>query len=50
MLDHEKLGYSLTTVIEITAVKGKITNVEKHILKFSNVCIVYDIITRLINR
>ena len=43
ILDHEKLGYDLTAVIEVTAVKGKITEVQKHISKFPNVCAVYDI-------
>ena len=43
MLDHEKLGYDFTAVIEVTAIKGKITEVEKHISKFPNVCAVYDI-------
>ena len=43
VLDHEKLGYDLTAIIELTAVKGKITEVEKHISKFPNVCAVYDI-------
>jgi DNA-binding Lrp family transcriptional regulator len=43
VLDHEKLGYDLTAIIELTAVKGKITEVEKHISKFANVCAVYDI-------
>ena len=43
ILDHEKLGYDLTSIIEVTAVKGKITEVEKHISKFPNVCAVYDI-------
>jgi DNA-binding Lrp family transcriptional regulator len=43
ILDHEKLGYDLTAIIELTAVKGKITEVEKHISKFANVCAVYDI-------
>jgi DNA-binding Lrp family transcriptional regulator len=43
VLDHEKLGYDLTAIIEVTAVKGKITEVEKHISKFPNVCAVYDI-------
>jgi DNA-binding Lrp family transcriptional regulator len=43
VLDHEKLGYDLTAVIEVTAVKGKITEVQKHISKFPNVCAVYDI-------
>jgi DNA-binding Lrp family transcriptional regulator len=36
MIDHEKLGYDLTAIIEVIAVKGKITEVE-------NVCAVYDI-------
>lgn len=43
VLDHEKLGYDLTAIIEVTAVKGKITEVEKHISRFPNVCAVYDI-------
>ena len=43
VLDHEKLGYDLTAVIEVTAVEGKITEVQKHISKFPNVCAVYDI-------
>ena len=43
VLDHEKLGYDLTAIIEVTAVKGKISEVEKHIAKLSNVCAVYDI-------
>ncbi len=38
ILDHEKLGYDLTAIIEVTSVKGKIAEVEKHISKFSNVC------------
>jgi DNA-binding Lrp family transcriptional regulator len=43
VLDHEKLGYDLTAVIEITATKGKIIDIERQIAKFSNVCAVYDI-------
>ncbi len=43
ILDHEKLGYDLTAIIEVTSVKGKIAEVEKHIAKFPNVCAVYDI-------
>jgi DNA-binding Lrp family transcriptional regulator len=43
ILDHQKLGYDLTAIIEVTAVKGKITDVEKHISKLPNVCAVYDI-------
>ena len=29
ILDHEKLGYDLTAIIEVTATKGKVTEVEK---------------------
>ena len=43
ILDHEKLGYDLTAIIEVTSVKGKVAEVEKHITKFPNVCAVYDI-------
>jgi DNA-binding Lrp family transcriptional regulator len=43
ILDHEKLGYDLTAIIEVTSVKGKVAEVEKHIAKFPNVCAVYDI-------
>ena len=43
MLDHEKLGYDLTAVIEITATKSKIIDIERQIAKFPNVCAVYDI-------
>lgn len=42
MLDHEKLGYDLTAIIDITATKGKIFDLEKQIAKFPNVCAVYD--------
>ena len=43
ILDHENIGYDLTAIIDVTAVKGKITDVEKHVSKFPNVCAVYDI-------
>src|SRR5215467_10871907 len=43
ILDHEKLGYDLTAIIEVTSVKGKISELESHIAKFPNVCAVYDI-------
>lgn len=42
ILDHEKLGYDLTAIIDITATKGKIVDLEKQIAKFPNVCAVYD--------
>jgi DNA-binding Lrp family transcriptional regulator len=43
LLDHEKLGYDLTAIIEITATRGKIVDLERQIAKFPNVCAVYDI-------
>lgn len=43
IIDHTKIGYDLTAVIEITAIKNKIFEVEKHISNLSNVCAVYEI-------
>jgi DNA-binding Lrp family transcriptional regulator len=43
LVNHERLGYDLTAVIEITATKGKIVDLERQIAKFPNVCAVYDI-------
>ena len=42
-IDHEKIGYSLTAIIEIIAKNDKIEDIEKEISKFDNVCGVYDI-------
>jgi DNA-binding Lrp family transcriptional regulator len=43
ILDHEKLGYELTVVTEITVAKGKLVETENEIAKISNVCSVYDV-------
>ncbi len=43
IVDHEKLGYSLTAIIEIVAKNDKIVDIEEEISKFENVCAVYDI-------
>ena len=43
IIDHEKIGYSLTAVIEIMAKNDKIVDIDKEISKFENVCAVYDI-------
>ena len=43
IIDHEKIGYSLTSIIEIMAKNDKIVDIEKEIAKFENVCGVYDI-------
>ena len=42
-VDHEKIGYSLTAIIEIIAKNDKIVDIEEQISKFENVCGVYDI-------
>jgi DNA-binding Lrp family transcriptional regulator len=43
LLDHEKLGYELTVVSEITVSKGRLLEMESEIAKFPNVCCVYDV-------
>ena len=43
MLDHEKLGYQLTVLAEITVSKGKLLEMEQAISKFPNTCAVYDV-------
>ena len=43
LLDHEKLGYQLAAVTEITVSKGRLVETENEIAKISNVCCVYDV-------
>jgi DNA-binding Lrp family transcriptional regulator len=43
LLDHEKLGYELTVVTEITVAKGRLLEVENEIARLPNVCCVYDV-------
>ncbi|HEY4675306.1 MAG TPA: Lrp/AsnC family transcriptional regulator, partial [Candidatus Bathyarchaeia archaeon] len=43
MLDHEKLGYELTVLTEITVSKGRLLEMEKEIARIPNVCCVYDV-------
>ncbi len=43
IIDHEKIGYSLTAIIEILAKNDKVVGIEDKISKFENVCGVYDI-------
>ena len=43
LIDHEKLGYNLTAIIEIIAKKDKIIDIEVELSKRENVCGVYDI-------
>lgn len=42
-LDHERLGFSLTAIIEIVAKKNKLVEVEQEISGMENVCAVYDV-------
>jgi len=42
-LDHERLGYELTVVTEITVSKGKLLETDEEIAKLPSVCAVYDI-------
>jgi DNA-binding Lrp family transcriptional regulator len=43
ILDHEKLGYELTVVTEITVSKGRLVEMENAIAKMDGVCGVYDV-------
>jgi DNA-binding Lrp family transcriptional regulator len=43
IVDHEKIGYQLTAITEITVSKGRLLEVENEIARMSNVCCVYDV-------
>ena len=43
VIDHEKIGYDLSALIELTVAKGKLLEVAEKISKLQNVCAVYDI-------
>ena len=43
ILDHEKLGYELSVVTEITVSKGKLVEMENQIARMPGVCGVYDV-------
>ena len=43
LMDHEKLGFELTVVMEITVSKGRLVEMENEIAKIANVCSVYDV-------
>jgi DNA-binding Lrp family transcriptional regulator len=43
IMDHEKLGYQLTVVMEVTVSKGRLIEMENEIAKIQNVCCVYDV-------
>ncbi len=43
LIDHEKLGYDLTAVIEIVTKDNKMLEIADELSKLENVCGVYDI-------
>ncbi len=43
ILDHEKLGYQLTAITELTVSRGRLLEVEREIAKIPNACAVYDV-------
>jgi len=43
VVNHEKLGYQLTVLTEITVSKGRLLEVENEIARMPNVCCVYDV-------
>src|SRR4030067_1884780 len=43
IMDHEKIGYQLTVVMEVTVSKGRLVEMENEIAKINNVCSVYDV-------
>ncbi len=43
VVDYEKLGYSLSAIIELTVSKGKLVEVEEKIAKKHNAFAVYDV-------
>ncbi len=43
IMNHERLGYELTVVMEVTVSKGRLVEMENEIAKISNVCSVYDV-------
>jgi DNA-binding Lrp family transcriptional regulator len=43
VLDHERMGYQLTVLAEITVSKGKLLEMEEAISKMPNTCAVYDV-------
>ena len=43
IIDHERLGFELTVVTEITVSKGRLIEVEEAVSRLPNVCAVYDV-------
>lgn len=43
LFDHEKIGYQLTVLTEITVAKGKLLELEREVAKIQQVMAVYDV-------
>ena len=43
IVNHEKIGYELTVIIEMTVSKGRLSEIAKEIIKVPNVCCVYNV-------
>ena len=43
IMNHERLGYELTVVMEVTVSRGRLVEMENEIAKIPNVCSVYDV-------
>ena len=43
IFDHEKIGYQLTAITEITVAKGKLLELEREVAKIPQVLAVYDV-------
>ncbi len=43
IFDHEKIGYQLTALTEVTVAKGKLLELEKEVAKIQQVMAVYDV-------
>ncbi len=42
-VNHQKLGYDITSITEVTVSKGKLIEVQEKIAKMEQVCAVYDV-------
>ncbi|MEM2373136.1 MAG: Lrp/AsnC family transcriptional regulator, partial [Thermoproteota archaeon] len=42
-VDYQKLGYTVTSITEVTVSKGKLVEVEQKLAELPGVCAVYDV-------
>ena len=42
ILDNKKRGYEITAIVEVSAAKGRLTEMENSIAKLPSICAVYD--------